>query len=294
MKKEIDAQVNIVQTFNSLAPKVADDYAKNKVASLKKQAETESDPDKKAALLDEASKWAPNGSYSVAMNVIIGAAGGNLDSAVAKETLSWAANEMRLAMIKDSEKFKGLCDAVGNCISNMSGQSVGVNGDGNKIAGGRIVLSDWCAEGRCEKDPTTKSGYVENSDGIVKFNPGLNADGSPVTLSQFMDNHQEWRSPLGGFQGDKGQMDIFGIKFEYEKGSFWDKLAEAYAGTHDTFNSAIWYDKLGNAQDIQGSEKVLGEIMNRVNVGVATPFALSVLLPPEVWNTILATSNRVK
>lgn len=225
------------------------------------------------------------------MNIIIGAAGGNLKSAVTKETLSWAANEMRQAMITSSENFKGLCDAQGNCISNMSGKSVGVNGDEKKIAGGRIVLSDWCAEGRCTEAPAdarTKSGYVENPDGTVKFNPGVNADGKPMTLTQFVDANQSWRSELGGHQGGLGQMKLFGTQFNYEKGSFWDKLAEAYSGTHDTLNSPIWYDKLGNSKNLDNTLiGNIGDITNMTNVVLATPFALSVILPPEVWNSIL-------
>lgn len=78
-----------------------------------------------------------------------------------------------------------------------------------------------------------------------------------------------------------------GVQFEYTKGSIWDKLAEAYAGTHDTLNSGIWYDELGNGKNLTGTPMgVLGEAGNYMNVLLATPFALSVLLPPEVWNSI--------
>lgn len=72
-------------------------------------------------------------------------------------------------------------------------------------------------------------------------------------------------------------MKLLGIQFDYEKGSFWDKLAETYAGTHDTLNSVIWYDHLGNTKNL---DKLLlgtlGDFTNMTNVGVATPFALSV------------------
>jgi hypothetical protein len=203
-----------------------------------------------AALLDEAKKWAPNGTNSIAMNVVIGALGGNLNSAVVKETLSWSANEMRQTMIEDSKRFKGLRDSQGNLINNMSGQSNGVNGDNFKLAGGRLVLADWCAEGRCTKAPDdarTKSGYLENPDGTVILNP-VDKNGNPVTRDLIIEQHPDWRSPLGGHQGGQGQMSLFGFQFNYPKGSFWDNLAEAYAGTHDTFNGPIWYDRLGNGK----------------------------------------------
>ena len=90
-------------------------------------------------------------------------------------------------------------------------------------------------------------------------------------------------------------MDLFGIKFNYDKGSFWDKLAEAYAGTHDTFNSPIWYDNLGNGKNLDGTAAgVVGRIANNANVLLATPFAFSVLLPPEVWNAISVGAKVVK
>jgi filamentous hemagglutinin len=78
-----------------------------------------------------------------------------------------------------------------------------------------------------------------------------------------------------------------GVQFEYAAGSFWDKLAEAYAGTHDKLNSFIWYDDLGNGKNLD--KNVIGKIgdaENYLNVINATSFALSVLLPPEVWNSI--------
>jgi len=294
VQREIDAQVKITQMFNEHAPKAAATYSANQVADLKRQAELETEPVRKAELLDEASKWGPNGAYNIAMNIIIGAAGSNLESAVTKEALSWAADEMRQAMIEDSKKFKGLCVSENDCINNISGQSVGVNGDGKKIAGGRIVLEAWCERGgvaACKKDSTTRSGYAENPDGTVIFMPA-DADGNSLTISEFIDQHQELRSELGGIQGGSGQMKLLGIQFEYAVNSFWDKLAEAYAGTHDTLNSIIWYDDLGNGKKL---DKTLlgqvGNIANSTNVIVATPFALSVLLPTEVWATVFALWN---
>ena len=140
VQKEVDAQVAITQKFNEIAPKAAADYTKSKVADLKRQAELETEPDKKSALLEEAQKWGPNGSYNIAMNILIGAAGGGATGAVSsitKESLSWAAYEMRQAMIEDSKKFSGICVfGTEDCISNASGQSDGVNGDGFKLAGG--------------------------------------------------------------------------------------------------------------------------------------------------------------
>ena len=74
VQKEINAQVAITQTFAQVAPKAAENYARNKFEVLNNQAKKEQDPEKNSELLDEAAKWRPNGSYNIAMNIIIGAA----------------------------------------------------------------------------------------------------------------------------------------------------------------------------------------------------------------------------
>lgn len=40
------------------------------------------------------------------------------------------------------------------------------------------------------------------------------------------------------------------------------------------------------------SEKTIGEAQNKLNVLLATPFALSVLLPTEVWTAIGAALQK--
>ena len=294
VQKDIAAQVAITQAFSQQAPVALNSYTKDKTAEINRQikvAEAASDTATVNALKIEAKNWSENGSYRIAANIVIAAISGGASgatAAVTKESLSWAADQMRQAMIEDSKKFKGLCVSETDCISNMSGQSVGVNGDNTKVAGGRLVLSDWCKDGACEIDKTTISGYKENADGTVMFSP-KNSNGDTLTIQQFVDLHPDWRSPLGGHQGGEGQMIVPGIQFDYATGSNWDKLAEAYAGTHDTFNSFIWYDNLGNGKDLDGSLiGAIGKITNMTNVSFATPFAASVLLPPEVWSSIFA------
>ncbi|MDR5170522.1 hemagglutinin repeat-containing protein [Methylobacillus flagellatus] len=325
--REIQAQVEITQAFNQEAPKAlatfassktqpyqdAKDYEdiKNKQSNgqalsayqLERLAQLEGTgmtSDKASSTLNDLQaqadyeNWNGNGNYRKAANIIIAAIGGGTTgtvAAVSKESLSWAADQMRQLMIEDSKKFAGLCDVQGNCISNVSGNSVGVNGDNLKIAGGRIVLEKWCeaaGANACQVDPTTKSGYAENSDGTVIFRPKDN-QGNDITVNQFIDQNQYLRSELGGVQGALGQMKQMGIQFEYEDGSLFDKLAESFAGTHDTFNSFIWYDELGNGKNRSGTLLgTIGNVTNMTNVPLAAPFALSVLLPPEVWNAVIS------
>jgi filamentous hemagglutinin len=322
IEKQLQAQVRITQEFSQQAPIALASFAKNIIQPYQaatnalKEAETqvatETDSDKQTQLQniiiqskqtisenqDIYDKWKENGDYRMASNIIIAAISGGQSSAadaISKEALSWAAGQMRQAMIEDSRKFPGICVSENDCISNISGKSIGANGDNIKVAGGRVVLETWCEKGgvnACQKDLTTKSGYAENPDGTVIFKP-VDSNGNSLSISQFFDQHQELRSPLGGVQGGAGQMNLFGIQFEYVAGSFWDKLAEAYAGTHDTLNSFIWYDALGNGKYL--SKTLIGRIgdaTNIMNVAIATPFALSVLLPPEVWNAILLSTKR--
>lgn len=330
VQKEINAQVQITQAFSQQAPLALSSYAKEKTQPYqdakdyeairlrqeKNQQLTEYEIYRLAELessgmTDEKSQmilgdpqaaadyehWNNDGDYRKASNIIIAAISGGTSgatAAVTKESLAWAADVMRQNMIEDSMIFPGICDLQGNCVSNKSGISVGVNGDNTKVAGGRIVLQTWCekgGKGACQKD-STKSGYAENPDGTVVFRP-VDSRGNPLTIDEFIEQHQELRSELGGVQGGSGQMKLAGIQFEYAVNSFWDKLAEAYSGTHDTLNSVIWYDELGNGKNLD--KTVLGEIgdiANSTNVLFATPFALSVLLPPEVWSAILLLGTR--
>ena len=237
-------------------------------------------------MLEEAQKWGPNGSYNIAMNILIGAAGGGATgtvSSITKESLSWAANEMRQAMIDDSKKFNGICDGKDYCFDNKSGKSAGINGDGKKVAGGRVDLAKICGKGRCTKDSSTKSGYKEDDRGRVRMN-AIDENDNPVDLEKLLVEHEDaWRSPMGGYQGLVGKF----LFYDYSPGSMPDAINEAYAGSHDMMNKWYWYDDLGNIkEELTDMQRYAGEVLNYVNVVPATPFALSTLLPAEVWNAI--------
>ena len=112
----------------------------------------------------------------------------------------------------------------------------------------------------------------------------VDANGNPVSLSALLEANPGWRSPLGGFQGLVGKFMDLG---DYQPGSNADKISEAYAGTHDMLNSKTWYGPDGNIKPgMTTSERKNGELQNSLNVVIATPFGLSVLLPLEVWTAI--------
>ncbi len=91
---------------------------------------------------------------------------------------------------------------------------------------------------------------------------------------------------MGGWQGGLGQFTFF----DYQPGSIWDRVAEAYAGPHDMLNSFIWYDSIGNIKaGIDASPLgYIGDIANYTNVLLATPFAFSTLMPPATLDAIKA------
>jgi filamentous hemagglutinin len=306
---EINAQVQITQAFSQQAPVALNSFAQSQMQyyldanktldDAKAQLELTTDPVEQEQLQTaiiqaeqtiketqtDYENWKEGGDYRVASNIIIAAISGGTSGAVGavtQESLSWAADVMRQAMIEDSEKFAGVIGTDGKVWSNSTGESVGVEGDNEKVAGGRIVLDDLCANGRCIEDKTTITGYAEDEYGRVRLTISIDS------LKE-LPEYKDWRSPLGGHQGEQGQMAVPGIQFDYAAGSFWDKLAEAYSGTHDTLNSFIWYDELGNGKKLDGTLLgKIGDITNLTNVALATPFAMSVLLPPEVWNAVFS------
>lgn len=146
-------------------------------------------------------------------------------------------------------------------------------GDKFKLAGGRVNIDELCKKDRC----------AINEDNSLTFTGNL---------AEFLQSEEGrvMRSPMGGFQGAKG---LFAF-FDYEADTVWDTIAEAYAGTHDMLNSNAWCDEQGNIKT--GVEETIagkvGNITNYTNVLLATPFALSVLLPPEVWSAIMVSVGK--
>src|SRR5690606_6766852 len=79
------------------------------------------------------------------MNVLIGAVTGFGGTALTKEALSAAAEEMRRITIESSQKFVGAVDAYGNTLDNLlDGKSEGIRGDGTGTGGTRVDLDLLC------------------------------------------------------------------------------------------------------------------------------------------------------
>ena len=184
---------------------------------------------------------------AIAGNILVGAVTGFGQTAATKESLAAAADEMRALMVKDSSTFAGVVDSTGKKLSNNSGSSEGINGDGMKLGGTRVDLDLLCGpdNSRCEI-PKRPDGSVDTSKPMV-FTGGRNDDGTPKqTIDQFLatDQGRKMSGPTGGVQGYKGTL----FSTPYEAGSWQDKLIESFAGTHDMIGGKLsgLYDDQGN------------------------------------------------
>ena len=132
------------------------------------------------------------------MNVLVGAVTGFGGVALTKESLSAAADEMRQLMIEDSKKFAGVTDGT-TVLSNVSGPSDGVRGDGIKVGGTRVDLDSLCgaANERCAKN--TDKSLKLNDKGQVEFTAG--------SIDDFLKTPegQKMVGPTGGIQELKNE-----------------------------------------------------------------------------------------
>ena len=216
-------------------------------------------------------------------------------TAVTKESLAAAADEMRTLMVKDSSTFAGVVDSTGKKLSNASGASEGMNGDGVKLGGTRVDLDLLCGPSneRCsfEKKP---DGSIDTSKPVT-FVGGKNPDGTRQTLDEFLAtlDGKKMEGSTGGVQGYKGT--LFGSP--YEAGSWQDKLIESFAGTHDMIGGKLsgLYDSQGNIkQGMSEAEINAYKVVSGVAIIPSAPFAAAQGLPPEVWNAILILLKAAK
>ena len=174
-----------------------------------------------------------------ALNILVSAFTGMAGATVTKEALSTAAEKMRDLMIEDSKKSAGVVDSTGKVLSNVSGPSDGVRGDGYKIGGTRVDLDLLCGpdNARCT--------FTKNADGSIDKSQPVQFKGN---LEEFLKTPegQKMAGITGGVQGAAGT--LFG--FAYEKGSWQDKLIESFAGSHDMIGGKLTglYDAQGQCQ----------------------------------------------
>lgn len=296
--KEIQAQVQITQAFSQQAYQAVGTYVQERRQNLQNQLKAATTAEEKAAIQAQLKELRIE---EQVMNVLIGAVAGTGGTALAKESLSAAAEEMRRITIESSQKFVGAVDAYGNTLDNLlDGKSEGVRGDGIGTGGTRVDLDLLCGamNQRCARQQDANGNDILDQNGIPKLAlnekgqvvfTAKNADESPMSFDYFIANTPEGQKmpgDTGGIQGYIGT--LFGTA--YKAGSWQDKLIESFGGTHDFIGGQITglYDEQGNAT--RGRSDALIKAHNTWSatgaIVASTPFAMSELLPPEVWQAI--------
>ena len=291
VKQSIAAQVQITQLFGQQASQLVDSYAESQMSTLRARYTAETDPEKKKALQAEVDGLRLE---TEVMNVLIGAVTGNGASALTRESLSAAAEEMRKITYENSTLFKGIIDesAGGDkpfVLSNTSGDSAGGKWDLVPFKGGgtRVNLDNICGEdnSRCKTIADANGNMIlDLKDGQVQWDKS-GADGK--TLAEYLASEagQKAAGAAGGIQGWKGT--LFGRP--YMAGSWQDKLVVAFEGTHDLVGGQLLggYDTIGNTKrDMSETERFIRDRVSEVALIPSSPFAAATLLPPEVWNAI--------
>ena len=282
VQREIRAQVTITAAMGVEARKAIDAYVGPRKAELRQRRKDAKSDEEIAAVGKEIKRIELE---ERVMNILVGAVTGQGGSAVMREALGAASQEMRDLMIAESRKFKGVTDGV-TTLSNESGISQGVDGDGFKLGGSRVSLELVCGEDykRCEKSKETGE-LIEDSKNRVHF---IGESEESARLEKFLasEDGKKMAGITGGVQGAKGT--LYGVP--YTPGGWIDALVESFAGAHDMIGGKVVgvYNEKGNIKDQRGP--VVGRIQDYWSltgaVVVSSPFAMATLLPAEVWTAV--------
>jgi filamentous hemagglutinin len=219
VRQEIQAQTKITQEFAKQASTAIASYSDQQKKDLQAQIKAASDADK--ATLQKQLDDVRN--EERVLNVLVGAVTGLGGTAVTKESLAAAADEMRALMIKDSSTFAGVVDSTGKKLSNVSGASEGMNGDGVKLGGTRVDLDLLCGPSneRCtfEKKP---DGSIDTSKPVTFKGPDVKKpDGTtgPQTLDEFLvtPDGKKWKAQQAAYKATRALCLAHPMKLEVGK-----------------------------------------------------------------------------
>ncbi|MGM3413113.1 hemagglutinin, partial [Ralstonia holmesii] len=183
-------------------------------------------------------------------------------SGFATAAIAWAGDAMRQNQVESSRQFKGIADENApekGLVTNVSGPSQGINGDGVKLAGTRVSFDDL----------RTVGNVVPGPDGTMLFegtqiNP---LTGKVYTLDGALTH---FGGATGGAQGLAGTLG----SYSYSSGTVVDKLLESFAGPHDFMGSIFAYDKIGNLKEgMSALQRNLFEIQTDIDIPLSAPFA---------------------
>ncbi|MEX3962620.1 hemagglutinin repeat-containing protein [Paraburkholderia sp. EG286B] len=285
VQSEIDAQVKITQQFSEQASTALSNYVTGQRADLQQKLKDATAPDEKAQIQSQLDQLNTDQRM---LNVLIGVVSGQVTAAAAQGVLSEAADLMRQASIQNSSLFPGVVDSTGETLTNLSGESAGVNGDGVKLGGTRLSLDSVCGRDNSACVHDADNNLVLNGLGQPQLLPGYTVEDYLASSEA-----QSVAGLTGGIQGTTGT--LAGI--QYPPGGLVDQIIEAYAGTHDFIGGQVagLYDDQGNTKrSMSSAEKTAHNIWSDAAILPATPFAAATALPPQVWNAIAAILQVLK
>ncbi|MEO8409098.1 MAG: hemagglutinin repeat-containing protein, partial [Propionivibrio sp.] len=283
VQKDIEAQTQITQLFGQQASQAVGGYAQNQRKDLQEQLKNAT-PEDRIALQEQIKEV---NLQERVMNVLIGAVSGMGASAVTKETLSAAAEEMRRITIENSQESKGIVDGTFVLTNFLTGKSEGLRGDGHGTGGTRLDFDNICGptNERCKTITDTNGNKVlDLKDGMVQWDK---EGAKGLSLAAYPDSPegQKAAGATGGIQGWKGA--LFGRP--YAAGSWQDKLIESFGGTHDFIGGQVTglYDGQGNTKrGMSDTERFVRDRVSEAALVPSAPFAAAELLTPEVWKAI--------
>lgn len=181
--------------------------------------------------------------------------------------VAWAADAMRQDQIESSQRFKGVYDTKddGNSlVSNDSGPSGGIDGDGIKLAGTRISVDDLRKYGA----------VAQRADGAWDFT-GTVINPKTSEYWSLVDVLNNEGGLTGRFQGLPGAL----AGSPYLPRTFTDQVLESFAGPHDYLGSLTAYDRIGNFKEGMTSfQRAMFEIQTDIDIPLAAPFSAVTLL----------------
>ena len=146
VQREVDAQVAITQRIGEQAPRLVADIADSRAQALRTQAQSESDPSRQRALLEQAASWEEGGAARVATHVVVGAVTGGLPGAAGAGAVAAAAPALDAlqgrvtAALSDAGTSAGVARGTGQVVANVAALVLGGVAGGGSAAGAALGL----------------------------------------------------------------------------------------------------------------------------------------------------------
>ncbi|MDH4375659.1 MAG: hemagglutinin repeat-containing protein [Ramlibacter sp.] len=147
VQREVDAQVAITQRIGEQVPRLVADIADGRAQALRTEAQTESDPTRQRALLEQAARWEEGGAARVASHVLVGAVTGGVAGAAGAGAVAAAAPALDAlqghvtAALSDAGTSEGIARGTGQVVANVAALVLGGVAGGGSAAGAALALN---------------------------------------------------------------------------------------------------------------------------------------------------------